>query len=95
MFIEHSSISVLMLVLGSCSVERCFSYSSRICSDSRSALTLYHVADLVRISQQGPEFPKISEINWPFDLQEILPNSHLNEFIDKVFVLWRMSPIRL
>ena len=97
MFIEHSSVSALMLVLplGSCSVERCFSYSSRICSDSRSALTLYHVADLVRISQQGPEFPKISDINWPFNLQELLPNSYFDVFIDQVFKLWRMNPRRL
>ena len=60
MFPEHSLISTLVLILplGSCTVERCFSYSSRICSDSRSTLTLLHISDLVRISQQGPDFPK-------------------------------------
>ena len=42
MFPEHSCVSTLMLILplGSCAVERCFSYSTRIYSDSRSALTL-------------------------------------------------------
>ena len=59
-------------------------YALISCSDTRSALTLYHIADLVRISQQRPEFQKISEINWPFDLQEMLPNSHLNDFIDQI-----------
>ena len=93
MFPEHSHVSTLMLVLplGSCAVERCFSYSTRICSDSRSALTLSHVGDLVRISQQGPEFPKVSEIQWPF----ILPNNPLDEYIEEVFNLWRMSARRL
>ena len=86
---------MLILPLGSCAVERCFSYSTRICSDSRSALTLSHVADLVRISQQGPEFPKISEIQWPFNLRHLVPNNSLDEFINEVFNLWRMSPRRL
>ena len=93
MFPEHSCVSTLMLIR--CAVERCFSYSTRICSDSRSALTLSHVGDLVRISQQGPEFPKILDIQWPFSLENISPNTFLDEFIDEVFHLWRMSPRRL
>ena len=87
MFSEHSCLSTLILIrtLGSCAVERCFSYSTKICLDSRSALTISHVADLVRIYQQGPEFPKISEIQFPFNLQHMLPNNSLEEFINQVF----------
>ena len=97
MFPEHSFISTLMLILplGSCAVERCFSYSSRICSDSRSTLTLLHVSDLFRISQQGPDFPKLSEILWPFSIQELVPNNRFDKFIDQVFINWRMNPRRL
>lgn len=97
MFPEHSFVSTLMLILpiGSCTVERCFSYSSRICSDSRAALSLNHVSDLVRISQQGPNFPKLSEIPWPFSIQELIPNNQFDRFIDDVFAHWRMSPRRL
>ena len=97
MFPEHSFVSTLMLILplGSCAVERCFSYSNRICSDSRSTLTLSHVSDLVRLSQQGPDFPKLSDIPWPFRLSDILPNNEFDSFIEKVFTLWRMSPRRL
>ena len=93
---KYSCVSTLMLglSLGSCVVERCFSYSTRICSDSRSALTLSHLADLVRISQQGPEFPQILEIQCPSNLENISPNSTaLDEFIDVVFHLWRMSQV--
>ena len=70
---EHARIAALMLTMpiGTCSVERCFSYSTRIGGDyKRKSLTPCHLQQLVRISQQGPELPAISDITWPFIICE-------------------------
>ena len=102
MYSEHAQIAALMLTMpiGSCSVERCFSYSTRIGGDDkRKSLTPAHVQQLVRISQQGPEQPAISDITWPFIIcetgiwseQEIL----INAFIDKVYRKWLDNPRRI
>ena len=56
MYPEHSLFAGMLLTmpLGSCAVERCFSYSNRIANDNRASLTGYHISALVCISQKGP-----------------------------------------
>ena len=95
MYPEHCSLAAMLLTmpLGSCSVERCFSYTTRIACDSRSALTGDHISSLVRISQKGPTFPTIAEIKIPFE--EDNSEDKLDTFLQKVLVKWRMSPRRL
>ena len=100
MYSEHAQIAALMLTMpiGSCSVERCFSYSTRIGGDDKRK-SLAHVQQLVRISQQGPEQAAISDITWPFIIcetgiwseQEIL----INAFIGKVYRKWKENPRRI
>ncbi|KAI6648339.1 hypothetical protein LOD99_12148 [Oopsacas minuta] len=67
--------------------------------DKRNSLTIGHLQQLMRISQQGPELPAISNITWPFALcetgswnnQEFL----INRFIDKVYRKLLDSPRRI
>ena len=81
-------------------MERCFSYSTRIGGDDkRKSLTIEHLQQLMRISQQSPELPAISDITWPFALGETGSWSKqeflINRFIDKVYRKWLDSPRRI
>ena len=72
-YTQNMRVAALMLTIpiGSCSVERCFSYSTRIGGDDkRKSLTIKHLQQLMRISQQSPELPAISDITWSFALCE-------------------------
>ena len=91
MYPEHAGIAALMLTIpmGTCSVERCFSYITRIGGDyKRKSLTSCHLQQLVRISQQGPELPAISDIIWPSIICETGIRSEqemrINIYIDSV-----------
>ena len=102
MYSEHAQIAALMLTMpiGSCSVERCFSYCTRIGGDDkRKSLTPAHVQQLVRISQQAPELPEITDITWPFIICETgrwsQQDNLINAFIEKVYFKWLESPRRI
>ena len=61
MYHEHARISALMLTMPirSCSVERCFSYYTRIGGNyKRKSLSSDHLQQLVRISQQALNYQK-------------------------------------
>ena len=101
MYPEHARIAAMMLTMpiGSCSVERCFSYNKRIGGDDkRKSLTPAHLQQLARIGQQGPELPAISDITWPFIICETGSWSEqeirINNYIDKVYCKWKESPRR-
>ena len=81
-------------------MERCFSYSTRIGGDDKiKSLTIEHLQQLMRISQQSPELSAISDITWYFALGEIGSWSKqeflINRFIDKVYRKWLDNPRRI
>ena len=96
MFPEHRLLAAMHLTmpLGSCSVERCFSYTTRIACDSRAALTGVHISALVRISQNGPTCPALAEIKIQSS-EDDNSEDEMNTFLQKVLAKWRMSPRRL
>ena len=85
MYPEHSKFATLMLTMpiGSYSVERCFSYTTRIGGDDkRQSLTEKHIQQLVRISQQAPPFPSSGCLTWPFTVSAKTPEeATLDSFI--------------
>ena len=94
MYPEHSNFAALMLTMpiGSCSVERCFSYTTSIgVDDKRQSLTEKHIQQLMRISQQAPPFPSSSCLTWPFTVSAKTPDS----FINDTFEEWLQAPRRL
>ena len=84
-------------VLGLCSVECCFSYTTKIGGDDkRQSLTEKHIQQLVRISQQAPPFPSSGFLTWPFTVSAKTPEeATLNSFINDTFEKWLQAPRRL
>eukprot|EP00800_Vazella_pourtalesii_P017634 TRINITY_DN5452_c0_g1_i3.p1 TRINITY_DN5452_c0_g1~~TRINITY_DN5452_c0_g1_i3.p1 ORF type:complete len:122 (+),score=5.48 TRINITY_DN5452_c0_g1_i3:83-448(+) len=99
MYPEHSKFATLMLTMpiGSYSVERCFSYTTRIGGDDkRQSLTEKHIQQLDRISQQVPPFPSSGYLTWPLTVSEKTPQeATLDSFSNDTFEKWLQAPRRL
>ena len=86
MYPEHAKFAAIMLTMpiGSCSVERCFSYTTRIGGDEkRQSLTEKYIQQLVRISQQAPPFPSSGSLTWPFTVSARTPEEATIRGVDR------------
>ena len=83
---EHAMVATFFLCrpLGTASVERSFSSTTKIVSDDRCSLTPAHIAMLTRISIQGVVLPGVQDNRKSY-----------SEFLHRVFLLWAKSPRRI
>lgn len=83
--------NILLLPIGSASVERSFSTQNRILNSERCRLTCGHVNDLMKLSIKGPIIPEIKTTTEIKNTEE----SKLFNLIDVAYNEWCKTPRRL
>jgi len=81
----HLAQNILLLPIGTASVERSFSTLNRILNSERCRLLPEHVDMLMKISIEGPEVP---------DVRQSTSEDQLLQLINAAYAVWRKKPRR-
>jgi len=82
---------MLLLPIGTASVERSFSAMNRILSSERCRLTAGHVNALMRIAIEGPAIPELRDA----DKNKARASEEFSALLDEAYRQWLKKPRRL
>ena len=78
---------LLMLPVGTISVERSFSTMNRILSSERCRLLSEHACQLMQLAVEGPRVPDVRDA----EVEEL---AQFNAFLETAYRLWLVKPRR-